>query len=288
MLIAIALLGGLITFYLINAVMGGLRYNRPARIRISFASPADHELPYEDVSLRSSDGVKLAGWYIPSQNRAAVILFHGYSGNRLGVMSHAVMLAKAGFGILMIDLRAHGHSGGGGTFARGESLIGDARAAYNYLQGKEEVDKGRIGCLGVSLGGTIALQSAARIKGISVVISDGAGLAAFEDLLPPQGVMSWAFLPFNRLFFKIASRRTAVPPFPPNKETVSKIAPRPLFLIATGRGGEFHLNTRYLEAAHEPKRLWQIQDAAHAGGWQRRPQEYAENVVGFLSDHLLG
>lgn len=286
-LFIIALLAGLAVFYLINAYLGGRRYGHPARIRISFASPDDHDLPYEEVNISGSGGTRLAGWYIPGQLGAAVILLHGYSGNRLGVMFHAQNLAEAGFGVLMMDLRGHGHSGGQGTFARGGNMIGDTQAMLNYLQKQPEVDPQRIGVLGVSVGGTMALQAAARLRQLAAVVSDGAGPATHKDLLPPRSMLARVFLPFNKLFFQMADRSAPVPPLPPNKEIVSRIAPRPVLFISTGKGDEAYLNERYFAAAHEPKTLWFIPDAPHAGAWNRYPEEYADRIISFFEEHLL-
>ncbi len=287
MLIIIALLAGLVTFYIINAYVAGRRYSRPARMRISFADPAERGLEYEDVTLRSGDGMTLAGWYIPSKNRAAVILLHGYGGNRLGVMYHAELLGNAGFGVLLFDLRGHGDSGGGGTFARGESMIADAQAAVNFLRSRPEIDPQRIGVLGVSVGGTMALHAAVRIRQIAAVVADGAGVAAAGDLEPPTTWQGRLFLPLNRFFFRVAERQVNVAPLPPTKEVISKIAPRPVLLIAT-RGPETTLNERFYEAAREPKELWAIPDAGHAGGWHKHPEEYGRRVVGFFTRYLVG
>ena len=54
--------------------------------------PAQLGAAHEDVTLRTSDGLKLEGWYVPSRNGAAVIVFPGRSGTR----SQARMLAAHG------------------------------------------------------------------------------------------------------------------------------------------------------------------------------------------------
>ncbi len=41
--------------------------------------------PFQQVALRTSDGLKLIGWYIPPQNGATIILQHGYSANSADV-----------------------------------------------------------------------------------------------------------------------------------------------------------------------------------------------------------
>jgi hypothetical protein len=63
---------------------------------------------FEDVQFRTSDGLLLKGWYIPSQNGAAVIAFPG----RPGPQKQARMLARHGYGVLLFDRRGEGESEG--------------------------------------------------------------------------------------------------------------------------------------------------------------------------------
>jgi fermentation-respiration switch protein FrsA (DUF1100 family) len=77
---------------------------------------------------------------------------------------------------------------------------------------------------------------------------------------------------------------------PPNLESlVSRIAPRPVFLIfaTKGQGGE-QLSSDFHEAAREPKELWEIPEATHTGGITARPEEYEQRVIAFFDGALLG
>ena len=76
------------------------------------ATPASKGLDYESVTVTTDDGVRLAGWYLPSTNRAAVVLLHGAGSTRSNVLDEAAVLARHGFGVLMIDARGHGDSAG--------------------------------------------------------------------------------------------------------------------------------------------------------------------------------
>ena len=76
------------------------------------ATPERVGLDYQDVTLETSDGVSLAAWYVPSANRAAIVLLHGAGSTRSNVLDQAAVLAEAGFGVLMVDARGHGDSGG--------------------------------------------------------------------------------------------------------------------------------------------------------------------------------
>jgi predicted alpha/beta hydrolase len=67
---------------------------------------------YEPVSFAASDGLRLSGWYRPSQNGAAVVLVHGGGGDRTGAESHAELLARHGYGVLLYDARGRGESEG--------------------------------------------------------------------------------------------------------------------------------------------------------------------------------
>ena len=87
-------------------------FTEPQRLPLCCKTPADEGLIYEDVELTTQDGVTIRGWYIPSQNRGAVILIHPMASNRLGTLDLAAMFAKHSYGVMMIDLRVHGESGG--------------------------------------------------------------------------------------------------------------------------------------------------------------------------------
>src|SRR5262249_36692748 len=65
-------------------------------------------VPHENVTLRTPDGVRLAAWYVPPRNRAAVVLVHGGGGDRDGLKLHATMLARHGYGVLLYDERGRG------------------------------------------------------------------------------------------------------------------------------------------------------------------------------------
>src|SRR5690349_10735617 len=76
--------------------LGTLAYawtaTHPRRKRL-WQRPADFGLPSEDVHFRATDGLRLSGWLIPAppenDNRAVVIVCHGYPYNRCEMLPHA-------------------------------------------------------------------------------------------------------------------------------------------------------------------------------------------------------
>jgi uncharacterized protein len=67
-----------------------------------------------DVSIPASDGVVLRAWHFqPRKNfKSVVILSHGLSDNRAGMLGYAQFLLRYGYDVLIPDARAHGMSGG--------------------------------------------------------------------------------------------------------------------------------------------------------------------------------
>jgi Serine aminopeptidase, S33 len=71
--------------------------------------------PKVPVTMSTSSGLRLHGWYVPSRNGAAVAVMHGTGTNRLGVADHARLLARNGYAVLIFDLHGHGESDGRST-----------------------------------------------------------------------------------------------------------------------------------------------------------------------------
>lgn len=276
-----------IMYFLIRPIYGAYFFVHPPRLRISLRTPADFAPDYEHINLVTPDHTDLDGWYLHSKNGAAVILLHGHGGNRLGVIFHAEVLARAGYGVLFYDLRAHGASGGK-KFTRGDKAPEDVLTAVAFLSKRPDVKAGRIGVMGVSVGGMLALHAAARTVAIHAVAADGPGTANLADLLPPRTLWQRLWLvPFQRFQLWLVGLFARVEPLPPNREILPRIAPRALLLIATGRGLERELVQRYQQAAGETAQLWELPEARHAAGWLARPEAYAHRMLSFFNEALL-
>jgi uncharacterized protein len=251
------------------------------------ATPSDFGQIYESITLTASNGVQLAGWYIPSRNRAAIIALHGANGNRAQTLRHAAVLAQHGYGVLMFDLRAHGESGGGYFPAADDSA--DVMAAVSFLQARPEVDSQKIGGIGLSLGAMVIIQGAARTQAIRALISDGDDASTVDDYipLPPQYQMLGIILPhlwMTQWFIELYSGA----PSRTMKELVLEIAPRPILFISTGQEDEQYFNRRFFEQAGPTAQLWELPDTGHVAGITTHPEEYSRRMLEFFDAHLLG
>ena len=70
------------------------------------------EANIESVSFLADDGVRLSGWMAIGDSGKAVILLHGYTGDRTAMLPQAKMLFDEGFTVLLFDFRHRGESEG--------------------------------------------------------------------------------------------------------------------------------------------------------------------------------
>ena len=279
---------GLAGFYVGYFVLAIYSVTVPNPRTVCCATPADDGFEFEEVTLTSPDEVTIAGWYIPSQNGAAVILLHGYDATRLSVLPQALMLARAGYGTLLIDMRGHGESSPV-VRSMGWADVVDVETAVTWLQSRDDVNPDRIGIYGFSLGGQVALRAAVQLDTIQTVAADGAALANNKDTPPLRSFVEHVFRFGNGIVYQGVAWRTGFSQPAAIIDTIADISPRALFLIAAGEPEEMEprIVQFFYDHAQEPKTIWFIPETGHGGGPKARPEEYAERLVSFYDEALL-
>lgn len=286
LLSAVGIVGGLLVSGVGFAVLLVWQETEPGQSRVCCTTPADWGYEYQDLRL-AGNGETLAGWYVPSRNRAAVILLHPGGIHRMGVEREARVLAAAGFGVLLYDRRAYGESTGD-RLSYGWLDVLDFPAVLAFLRRQDDVDPGRVGVFGTSLGGQVALRSAAMLEEVAAVMADGPSLCGARDRLPlrdlPLELWPGRFL--TALAVPLFEHRVGMRRPPGVVDLIGDVAPRPVFLIATS-GLEAKVVRRYFDFAGDPKTYWEIPEAGHGGGFAARPEEYREKLVSFFERALL-
>lgn len=241
---------------------------------------------WQSVSFSSTDGLDLSGWYLPSRNRAAVLVVHGGGGDRSGTIEHAELLARHGYGVLVYDARGRGESEGS-PVAFGWGWPKDVSGALAFLRGRPEVDAARVGGLGLSTGADVLIEVAAEDRSLQAVVSDGATAGSFADYRNLDGLDEAA--PFYWTMYTAARVLSGSSSGRPLKDLVAEISPTPLLLISTGGSlaAEIDFNRIYVDAAREPVEHWKLPDVNHTAAIRERPAEYERRVVGFLDEALL-
>jgi uncharacterized protein len=233
------------------------------------------------VTLRTSDGLRLAGSYVPPRNGAAVLVFPG----RTQTAPHARLLVRHGYGVLMIDPRGQGRSDGDPN-RRGWGGQPDVAAAVDFLVSRPGVRA--VGAIGLSVGGEMLLEAAARDARLAAVVSEGAGVRSLAEQMHVADVpaaLHWLSPHLGETAAAIVLADHLPPP--DLAEQMPRIAPGRVLLICGREGNpDEELNTVYRDAARGAATLWQA-PGPHTGALATAPLQYERRVVGFLDRALL-
>jgi pimeloyl-ACP methyl ester carboxylesterase len=236
---------------------------------------------FKEVSFTTSDGLRLQGWYVLSRNGAAVISYPG----RKGPQKPARLLAGHGYGVLLFDRRGEGKSEGDPN-AFGWRGTRDLKAAVAYLESRPDVDPGRIGGVGLSVGGEVMLQAAAETDDFKAIVSEGAGVRSVREAVHVPGAVKVIFTQISAVGTLGTMVFTSDLP-PRDLKDLSAEISEPLLVIYAdpGMGGET-ISRQYYDAAKGPKEVWGA-PGGHTGAINAAPEEYERRVVGFF-DRTLG
>ena len=255
--------------------------------------PSDYQVDYEDVSFITKDGLTLAGWLIKpdrsGKRTPTIIICHGLGANKSDFTDLAVFLARRGYLVLTFDFRAHGDSEGSRT-SLGYHEQKDVSAALHYLSSRPEVDQGRIGIFGFSLGGSTAILAAAETRKFRAVAADSAFTSlrdqARQAITGYYHLPAFPFVNLSVLGYELYFQ-TRVGSIDP-ESVIGAISPDPVLIIA-GEGDDMipaENGRRLYQAAREPKELWVIPVGGHGGTVAAAGSEYNKRVGDFFDKHM--
>jgi alpha-beta hydrolase superfamily lysophospholipase len=238
------------------------------------------------VTFRTSDGVRLSGWYVPSRNGAALLLLPGAGSTRTSLVDHAAVLARHGYGTLLLDTRGHGRSGGDAMdFGWYGNL--DVAAATAFLERQPDVT-GRIGVLGLSMGGEQAIVAAGSDPRIRAVVAEGVtGQQAADHGWLPQGVDGQVQRGLEWVLYGAADLLSGASRPPSMRDAIAAAPSTPMLIIAGGRVPDEPIAGRWFRAASpETVRLWVVPGAGHTHALETAADQWTRAVVSFLNSEL--
>ncbi|HYB99780.1 MAG TPA: alpha/beta hydrolase [Candidatus Limnocylindrales bacterium] len=239
------------------------------------ASPGDLGIPYQEVRLRTEDGVAIHGWWLPSEDAPATVLFlHGNAGNVSYWLDAVRGYHAFGWNVLLIDYRGYGLSDGSPSE---EGTYLDARAAWKHMTETRGVDPSRIVVIGRSLGGGVALGLLQHHKPAGIVLE--ATFTSIPDMV--AHVLRVSLLGhLMRIHY-------------PNLERIRELDVPVLVVHSPNDDLVPYAHGRALfEAAPHPKRFLDIRGGHNDGFFEAREdylravKEFVEEVVGQRRDSL--
>jgi alpha-beta hydrolase superfamily lysophospholipase len=255
------------------------------------ADPAALGLAHEAVVFASRDGIRLGGWFVPAAPpvRGTVIFCHGHAGSLDPDLKYVPAFHRHGYHVLQFDFRAHGRSGGQHV-SMGYYERLDLLGAVDFLR-RRGID--HVGVLGFSMGGAVAISTAAECPSITAVVSDG-GFARVQSALKAgiqqRGLPRSLARLLAPLVARLASWRLACDLGAADPILwISRLRSQPVMLIHAGR--DRYVRQSEIEAlyaaARNPKELWIVSEAEHRRVDQVRPDEYMQRILAFFDRWLF-
>ena len=170
-----------------------------------------------------------------------------------------------GFGVLAVDLRGHGESGGAPNRYAWQA-VPDVATAVAYLQAQPDVQA--IGGLGLSLGAETVLAAAGDNPALRAVVSEGATFRSLEDYvsLPANQTLVRNFTT-RVVFLGVQVFSGTQPPTPTILDSVTAADSTDFLFIANGNDpAEVDYTALYAAAAGERADVWTIPDGGHIEG----------------------
>lgn len=242
----------------------------------------------------TSDGVRIAGWYIPAAQEAdaagaTVVIVHGHGNSKSDMLAYARVVHDR-YNLVLFDLRNHGRSSGTET-TLGVREQDDVRAILEWLEREKAPD--RVALFGISMGGATAANVADDDPRIDALVLDSTHATltnTIETRLQGQGYPLtvpgyWAIVVGSWLRTGVLVH--AADPV----NAVDDLGHRPLLVLQGGRdlqqGAE---NAEALVAAARQAGvvadLRICPEARHAALMDRCPGQYGRWVSDFLQGAL--
>ena len=251
-------------------------------------------LPAAGDELVASDGVRLAGWYVPAgtgigAGGPTIVLAHGHGMNKSAMLEVAALLHDD-YNLVLFDFRNHGQSQPSATTVGLLERL-DLRAVIDWLEARKQPSS--IGVLGVSMGGAAAINEAVADDRVTALVLDsthGTLANAIAARLDRQGYPlslpgAWAVL-FGGLVRTGQDMSSADP-----VQVAERYGDRPLLVISAGRDDSLgHDDAQEIAAAARAGgsavELETCADAGHAASLEVCADDYRNWVLGFFGSAL--
>jgi len=247
-------------------------------------------------SSRAADGRALRGWFLRRRdgNGNVVMLFHGLSDNRMGVIGYGEMFVNRGYSVLMADARAHGASGGE-LASYGLVEANDIQRWFDWLRDHEH--PGCIYGFGESMGAGQLLQAVATEPGFCAVAAESS-FSTFREIAYDRigqffhtgpWLGRFALRPLVEVAFVYAKRKYKLDFEQVSPDLAIAASGVSVFLIHGERDSNIPVrHSRKIALDDSSVTLWIIPGAEHCAAIRAAPREFEPRVIGWFEEHSAG
>ena len=285
-LLAIPAALALLEFVLLPLTVAVNATNRPPG-PLGTGTPAQYGLTYQDVAFRTADGVRLSAWYIPPRNGAAVVLLPGAGSTRTAVLGQAAVLARHGYGALLVDTRGHGPLRRARDGLRLVGRPGPGRG--RVVPGPAARRPGRQDRRARRVHGRRAGPGRGRLDPrIRAVVAEGAtGQQLADHGWRPHDITGVLDRGMEWVQYTAAGLLSGAPRPMSIPDAIRAAAPRPALIIAGGAVADEPVAARWFQAASPATvQVWVVPHAGHTQGLATAPRAWEAHVISFLNAAL--
>jgi len=276
----------LLSTFFVFIVFISHRMTKPKR-NIGDWNPGDFELEYSEVSFETEDGIDLKGWWIDKKSDKTLICLHGYTASRwyeVYMKPLLSILKDKPYNIIYLDLRAHGKSGGSRTFFGLKEHL-DLKASLDWLGREHEERCEKIGLIGYSMGGVVAIKGLASDERVDCAVADSPPIdmdstsaRSLKYFVGIPSVFYHLVKPIVRLLFGIKTLEMYI---------FMHQIDRPLLLIAGKNDPIVDLSEvrKFYESSKNCVELWST-EGEHVRTIQIDLRSYEKKIISFFEGHL--
>jgi pimeloyl-ACP methyl ester carboxylesterase len=289
-----------LNFYLIH------RLAHPPRTQL-YGSPRDFQVILQkpmwfDEKWKNSDSTQSVGWLLSRGKPApAIILSHAYGSNRSELLTLAFELWKAGYHVLLYDMRGHGESpvkwSGLGTYEKDDLLSAIKFLKERKDEAGQDLLDGRVGLYGVDMGGYVSLVASSQdpmVKAVAVdsVYTDVAHFInnRLRTSIGDNGLANhlvdsqWRtrLTEFAMQLYLLRREDTA-----PAVESVGTSSGRHFLFVTAKNTGAYDTMTRELHGfAKDPKEIAEVENSRLDRLYVKASSDYDARIVAFFRQVL--
>ncbi|MGC8836627.1 MAG: alpha/beta hydrolase [Infirmifilum sp.] len=257
-------------------------------------TPKDLGHQYENIEIRTKDGIILRGWLVKGNKDKTVVLIHGYTSSRWdeGYMKQALsILARNGYNVAVFDMRAHGASTGEFT-TLGYRESEDVMQIIDWLEERNLAS--RLGLMGFSMGGAITLIVSSLDPRVKASVADSPYIdirnSGMRWVRRVKGVMGMLLRISYPLIVWFTARRAGIRPENLVMYNFAEKIKIPLLIVAGAQDDlvspdEIKKFYDLARRSNEKVELW-LTSSAHVSSIIDYPEEYEKRIIGFFERWL--